>query len=322
MTHMRKRLTGCTAFWKGFRPSPPRRGSVPERAPNASPGPPPPFSSTHAENALEVVLKQFIPANPKPIQPLKRLNHRLARAWRQQTTHLKIHGPEIEELSPDYHLTACTLTGTVTKELLETLFNKQPQITSLTLSPQRMLQDDALAKLGQTGHTLRKLDLTACRGLKDAQLSFLSSLSGLKELNLAICHSITDKGLSHLQSPSQLSLLNLTECTKITDTGLKHLTVLTELRTLILHGCDQFSKQGIASLQALPNLTQLNLTACAQVNDDYLSVFHGGFSNLRELNLSVCHGVTPNGLAKLRGTRPQLTVHRDGGSKAADLALT
>lgn len=112
--------------------------------------------------------------------------------------------------------------------------------------------------------TLTTLSLKGCQLPADG-IQEVASLSNLRKLFLTDCAWVTDADLKELTRLKQLRILVLTGCTRVTDGGLKNLAACPQLRSLELMDCKQVSDAGLKDLTALKQLQHLGLSGCAGV---------------------------------------------------------
>jgi len=107
----------------------------------------------------------------------------------------------------------------------------------------------------------------------------LQTLTGITSLDLSLCEAVTDRVLATLTSLTGLTDLNLSQCSPLPDYGL-------------------------TALRGLTRLTRLNLMQYGidfdEWRDDRLLTFLPCLTNLTDLQLSACGGVTEEGLMALQ----------------------
>ena len=113
------------------------------------------------------------------------------------------------------------------------------------------------------GAQLKAVDLSST-SISDAQLSFLSKLTGLEKLNLEVTQ-IGDLGLASLTGLTGLRELNISNTT-VSDTGLAKLSGLTQLQSLKLAGT-LVEGRGLAALSRATGIRELDL-AGTRVDDE------------------------------------------------------
>jgi hypothetical protein len=139
--------------------------------------------------------------------------------------------------------------------------------------------DAGLAELCEL-RRLRTLVLER-RPVTDAQMRDIGGLRGLQFLVLS-GPSVTDANLRHLNRLRNLKVLMLTGA-KVTDTGLEELAALPDLDTLFVDDTP-ITDAGLRRVERLRKLKSLVLVGC--------------------------HGITDEGVARLKKALPDCTIHR------------
>lgn len=183
------------------------------------------------------------------------------------------------------------------------------------------ISDDGVKILAQLP-SLEFLDLRNCSRVSDIALQHLKLLS-LQKLYLNSC-SISDKGLKHLTCQSRLVELDLQNCERVSDNGLVSLSMMTNLTVLSLRICKLITDQGILAISSLKKLSELDISVCENLTDkslEYLSINNtqltkllllrgtnytdlglshlAQLSQLSELDLRDCKGISDSGISKL-----------------------
>lgn len=149
--------------------------------------------------------------------------------------------------------------------------------------------------------TLSKMESLNLTGnwLPDDQIKHLASLNSLKSLNLSYNREIRDQGIEALSKLPKLHFLDLSFCSNITKKGFQALSSFKELTHLDLSGLENLEDEDLKALSHLPHLTWLNLENCHQISDAGLKAL-SSLKNLSYLNLRV-EKVTAKGLLHLVG---------------------
>lgn len=143
------------------------------------------------------------------------------------------------------------------------------------------------------GLSLTNLDLSRCKGLSDAALSALQSLSQLKTLHLDWCPWLSDAGLAAI-SGLPIATLSLAGARDVTPEGLNLLQEI-PLTDLSIRNCIRLEMDGgLEGLRGLP-LTRLTLecsfyASCDTQTEDYLDPLDG-ISSLTILRMKYCRWV-------------------------------
>ncbi|GMH45149.1 hypothetical protein BSKO_13106 [Bryopsis sp. KO-2023] len=147
-------------------------------------------------------------------------------------------------------------------------------LTDLSVQDCRVLCDtglECLAKSLQKG-TLRRLDISGCRGVTDKGMMSLRNLRGSLS-NLCVC-----------------------ACTELSNKGLGWISRLHELRSLNISICPDIDDRGLQRLSGLRNLTELDMKFCWRVGDDGMSAV-AQLISLKRLTITGCHNITKEGMA-------------------------
>ncbi|KAI4987546.1 hypothetical protein ZWY2020_020346 [Hordeum vulgare] len=163
---------------------------------------------------------------------------------------------------------------------------------------------------------LEAVDLSHCVGAGDREAAALAAASGLRELNLEKCLGVTDMGLakcrdlrsldiSYLkvsnEGSNSLQSVDVSRCNHVTSQGLASLidghSFLQKLNAAdSLHEIGQNFLSKLVTLKA--TLTVLRLDGF-EVSSSLLSAIGEGCTNLVEIGLSKCNGVTDEGISSL-----------------------
>jgi hypothetical protein len=148
-------------------------------------------------------------------------------------------------------------------------------------------------------------------------------LTALKALDLGCYESLVDEDLIHLSGLTNLRFLELDRSgNSLTGLRLKHLAGLTGIQLLSLDGNDDLKVGGLKALGSMINLMYLSLADCTSLDGRSLRIIGRSTSlrsldlsgtiladryfkhltrltDLRELNICRCHGLTGVGLKHL-----------------------
>jgi hypothetical protein len=139
----------------------------------------------------------------------------------------------------------------------------------------------------------------------DAGLAELCELRRLRTLVLE-CRPVTDAQMRDIGGLRDLQFLVLSG-PPVTDANLRYLNRLRNLKVLMLTGA-KVTDTGLEELAALPNLDTLFV--------DDTTITDAGLRRLERLRklksvvLVGCHGVTDEGVARLKKALPDCTIHR------------
>ncbi|CAI5476881.1 unnamed protein product [Closterium sp. Yama58-4] len=161
------------------------------------------------------------------------------------------------------------------------------------------------------------LSLSFFKGLSEAMLAHVSTMTHVKYIHLQSASGFTTEGIKHLYRLPQLEMLDLNSTdvadsalegigcmaslhdldlkqTSVTDAGLLHLVDASSLKVLVLSGCKGVTSDGMVCVGRLTALEQLWLdgTAVADAGLPHLATL----SSLKSLHMSGCKGVTDAGM--------------------------
>ncbi|CAD7704693.1 unnamed protein product [Ostreobium quekettii] len=139
----------------------------------------------------------------------------------------------------------------------------------------------------------------------------LAAFTALRHLDLS-WNPIEDAALAALAQLTGLTGLQVKECSRLTDEGVPHIAALPNLRYLNLSNT-QVSDEGLMLLMDA-QLESLCLSKCSRVSDDGL-YWVGRMGTVRQLDLSLCGGLTSAGIEQLKGL-PCLSVLHLGGCRS------
>jgi len=178
------------------------------------------------------------------------------------------------------------------------------------------------------------VDFLCCRrtGITDNALTSLAGMKSLSYLDLAGT-SITDHSMPAIREMPALYHIDLTD-TDVTEEGISHLVDHPRLKSVNLDG-KVFTSATIAHLNVMPRLRELGLK---DANNDQLNRLHNlkqiaaislagtteeslpyllQLSNIKYLTL-IDSALSPDSIAKIRETRPNLSIHESMSFEAAE----
>jgi len=152
---------------------------------------------------------------------------------------------------------------------------------------------------------LSELDLNGCLKVTAEALQLVaSSCPELTALSISGIPVVDDANLQAIlrarDKRKKLSRLCLNSCSKLSDVGLRAICILGEsLLELEVAYCPALSDDGVIELiRACPNIVSLNLYGCFKITDKTLAAI-GALNSLKDLNLSMCRGITDVGITQL-----------------------
>jgi Leucine-rich repeat (LRR) protein len=154
------------------------------------------------------------------------------------------------------------------------------------------LRDDSLAVLSKW-HTLRDLNLIACRHITDRGLQELGKLTRMRKLDLMGCALLTDAGLNHLQGMSRLTELSVGACQGVS--LLPVVSHLRELQSFQVSDCPLEPK----AIETIGSLTKLKILSISGGNINDSTLQHLKDLPLERLDLEALDMITDEGLAAL-----------------------
>ena len=157
-------------------------------------------------------------------------------------------------------IVASTAVADDSSPALARLFGKRERdaderLVLLDLPKQDLIDDDLRAVADLT--SLKQLNLSFCKRVKNDGLQHLARLVELRELNVGGCKLIGDAGLEHLRSLTKLERLNLS-VTQVSDDGLKTVALFSRLKGLDLDNTG-VTEEGLPHLARLTDLEYLRL---------------------------------------------------------------
>jgi len=140
----------------------------------------------------------------------------------------------------------------ISNEQLELLSTSLPNLTSLAITNNRLLNRFGIYELVKNCPLLKILDFSGCQGVDDNCLSSISTYCNqLNSLSVMCCQQITDLGVKQLVTGCRkLHTLNLANCSSITNDAVKILRQMPNLRRLDVYLCSNVSFSAVKKLKA------------------------------------------------------------------------
>ncbi|XP_037433159.1 F-box/LRR-repeat protein 3 isoform X1 [Triticum urartu] len=176
-----------------------------------------------------------------------------------------------------------------------------PRLENLSFKWCREISDIGVDLLVKKCRELRSLDISYLK-VSNESLRSISTLEKLEELAMVACSCIDDEGLELLSRGSNsLQSVDVSRCDHVTSQGLASLidghSFLQKLYAAdSLHEIGQDFLSKLVTLKA--TLTVLRLDGF-EVSSSLLSAIGEGCTNLVEIGLSKCNGVTDEGISSL-----------------------
>ncbi|CAI5480498.1 unnamed protein product [Closterium sp. Yama58-4] len=162
-----------------------------------------------------------------------------------------------------------------------------------------------------------ELSLSQLKGLSDAMLAHVSTMSHLTSINLCCSSGFTAEGIKHLYMLPRLERLNLRR-TGVSDSALEGIRSLVSLKKLYLYEA-KMTDAGLLHLTALSSLKELELSECKGVTDAGM-VHVGRLTGLEKLWLCGT-AVSDDGVLQLTAlTKLRCLITPDGGIFMSDAA--
>lgn len=193
------------------------------------------------------------------------------------------------------HLDLCHCPGILPGDIQDAKVLQLPQLTFLSLS-HTSVGDLDIQRLSQ----LRTLDLSGCMHLSDRGLQPLRQMNSLEKLYLNGCTQLTHATMHTIRRLESLTHLEMARCPMVSDQGLSLFAGMPRLTSLNVAGCQGVDNSALAVMRSLTALASLNLCGCWKVTDDGLLQTLRHNKALTCLGLSHCHGVSENGMSKIR----------------------
>jgi Leucine-rich repeat (LRR) protein len=129
------------------------------------------------------------------------------------------------------------------------------------------------------------------------EMELISDLTDLREVNVMYCKTFTNADMAFLRSLTKLERLYLPN--EISDEGFRHLAPLKELQLLRLHN-GTMTDAGLAALKDKTEMRELSLWRCRGITGKGLKNL-AGMKRLKHLDLRRCDAVTDEGIPFLAG---------------------
>lgn len=226
------------------------------------------ITSFCAAQGSSPLLAQKVAPAPSDAAAFQRLSDQLSKIK------AKVH---VDKTNPEWTLFAISFNGPPFAPEDMAQLRAILQDTKLPIHVLISASDAELAQLKDL-NCIRSLSLIAGRGVTDAGMEHIASLSNLECFIDASSEKVTDAGLSHLAKLKKLRILTVGFIvpgrSKITDAGLKHLSGIASLRLLSVRG-DKITDAGLEHLALSTDLEVLGVTSN--------SVTDGGLAHLSKL---------------------------------------
>ena len=221
--------------------------------------------------------------------------------------------------------------------VLQTIVIRLFKLQFVNLSGCNLITNTAMKSLAEgCKETLTAIDISDCKGITEAGISWLAGTVGqmslpcreLRSLNVSGCIRIRNPGISDLglgchnlqflavrgcveltsksivdvaKGCPDLRLINTYGCMKVTDLALKALgKYCNNLESVNFGRCPLITDKGvIAVANGCPRIQSVNLAACVNLSENGICAIAFNCKALQMLNVTGCEDVTENGMKEL-----------------------
>ncbi|XP_069085784.1 F-box and leucine-rich repeat protein 13 [Pleurodeles waltl] len=174
------------------------------------------------------------------------------------------------------------------------------KLSKIRIEGNSRITDASFKLLSKHCSNLSHVYIADCQKITDNSLKAMSSLKNIYVLNVADCVRISDPGIRNFlegSSGGKIRELNLTNCIRVSDISLLRISQRCHSLTyLSLRYCENVTDSGIELLGNMDSLISIDLSGTS-ISDQGLAAL-GANSNLKELIVSECLGITDIGIQK------------------------
>lgn len=199
------------------------------------------------------------------------------------------------------HIVSISLLGSphLSDAAFKAIFQSR-KLSKVRIEGNSRITDASFKLLSKHCSNLSHVYMADCQKITDNSLKAMSSLKNIFVLNAADCVRISDPGIRNFvegSSGGKIRELNLTNCIRVSDISLLRISQRCHSLTyLSLRYCENVTDSGIELLGNMDSLISIDLSGTS-ISDQGLAAL-GANSNLKELIVSECLGITDIGIQK------------------------